>query len=37
MNDYINVFRNELGKKQVLSEYDSILNSLGVVFEDRYI
>jgi pimeloyl-ACP methyl ester carboxylesterase len=37
MNKYLSVFRNEFGKTKVLTEYDSIIESMGIHFEERYL
>jgi len=36
MNKYLSVFRNELGKNKVLTEYDLIIESIGIPFEEKY-
>jgi len=37
MDNYLTVFRNESGKKLVFEAYDSIINSIGIQFEEIYL
>jgi pimeloyl-ACP methyl ester carboxylesterase len=37
MAEYISVFRNESGQKAVMDLYDSIINSVGIAYEDYYL
>jgi pimeloyl-ACP methyl ester carboxylesterase len=37
MSKYIPVFRNETGKNKAFTVYDSIIESIGIQFEERYL
>jgi pimeloyl-ACP methyl ester carboxylesterase len=37
MDNYLTVFRNESGKQMVFEAYDSIINSIGIQFEEIYL
>ena len=37
MNKYLSVFRSEFGKNKILTEYDSIIESIGIHYEERYL
>ena len=37
MDNYLTVFRNESGKKLVVEAYDSIIDSIGIQFEEIYL
>lgn len=37
MNKYLSVFRNEFGKGKILTEYDSLIESIGIDYEERYL
>lgn len=36
MSKYLSVFRNEFGKSKILTEYDLIIQSIGISYEERY-
>jgi len=37
MSGYLSVFRNDFGKNKVLTEYQSIIESIGIEYEERYL
>lgn len=37
MSKYLSVFRSEFGKDKVLSEYDLLIQSIGIQYEERYL
>jgi pimeloyl-ACP methyl ester carboxylesterase len=37
LSKYLTVFRNEFGKNKILSEYDLLIQSIGIPYEERYL
>jgi pimeloyl-ACP methyl ester carboxylesterase len=36
MSKYLSVFRSEFGKNKILSEYDLLIQSIGILYEEKY-